>query len=259
MNTPSRYAFVLSGALAVIALLAFAPSAAAQLTGAPRATIEVEGGPWWISRNDVRIPPATGTQFSMLDLTGSGPTAYVRVAATFRLAARHQVRLVAAPVQTTDTGTFSTPVTFVDQTFAPGVPTEGTYKFNTYRLGYRYTLHDSRNWHVEIGAALLTRDAKIEVSQGNATARDTDLGFVPLASFSFTRRLADRAALVFDVEGLGSKQGRAIDALLKLDFALSDRWTLGAGYRTIEGGADVDTVYNFAWLHFGVASLRYRF
>ena len=258
MVTRTRNGFI-PAAMAAMVLLGIVPPAAAQPAGAPRATIEVEGGPWWVSRNNVRIPPSTGTEFSMLDLTGTGPNAYVRIAATFRLAARHQLRLVAAPVQTTDTGTFSTPVTFVDQTFAPGVPTEGTYKFNTYRVGYRYTLYDSQNWHVEIGAALLTRDAKIEVRQGDKAARDTDLGFVPLASFSFTRRLSDRAALVFDVDGLGSKQGRAIDALLKVDLALSDRWTFGAGYRTIEGGADVDTVYNFAWLHFGVASLRYRF
>jgi hypothetical protein len=195
----------------------------------------------------------------MLDLTGTGPDAYVRIAATFRLAARHQIRLVAAPVQTTGSGTFSTPVTFAGETFAPGVATEGTYKFNTYRIGYRYTLYDSRDWHLEVGAALLTRDAKIELRQGDTAARDTDLGFVPLASFALTRRLSDRAAFVFDIEGLGSKQGRAIDALLKVDFALSDRWALGVGYRTIEGGADVEAVYNFAWLHFGVASLRYRF
>jgi hypothetical protein len=216
-------------------------------------------GPWGLSRNDVRIPSATGTEFSMLDLTGAGPNAFVRVAATFRLADRHHLRLVAAPVQTTGTGTFEAPVTFAGQTFAAGVPTAGTYKFNTYRLGYRYTLHDSRDWHVDIGGALLTRDAKIELRQGATTARDTDLGFVPLASFGASRRLSDRARLVFDIEGLGSKQGRAIDALLKLDYALSHRWTFGVGYRTIEGGADVESVYNFAWLHFGVVSVRYGF
>ena len=44
-----------------------------------------------------------------------------------------------------------------------------------------------------------------------------------------------------------------------VDVALSPRWTLGAGYRTIEGGADVESVYNFAWLHFGVVSVRYGF
>ena len=259
MPITKRTQFFAIAAVAMAVLLALAPSASAQTLGAPRVTLEFEGGPWWVSRNDVRISPQTGTDFSMIDLTGADPKAYLRIAATLRLAARHQLRVVAAPVQTTGTGTFVRPVTFADRTFAPGVPTEGTYKFNTYRLGYRYILHNSPNWRVEIGGALLTRDAKIELRQGAATARNTNLGFVPLASFAVTRRLADRTSLVFDIEGLGSKQGRAIDAALKLEVALSERWSLGAGYRTIEGGADVKSVFNFAWLQFGTASLCYRF
>ena len=35
--------------------------------------------------------------------------------------------------------------------------------------------------------------------------------------------------------------------------------SLGFGYRTIEGGADNDKVYNFAWLHSVVASIGFRF
>jgi hypothetical protein len=34
---------------------------------------------------------------------------------------------------------------------------------------------------------------------------------------------------------------------------------VSAGYRTVEGGADVDEVYNFAWLHYAVLSASYRF
>lgn len=247
------------GVIAVIALACVTGTAAAQAPASPRLSLELEGGPLWASRNEARIPPATGTPFSLLDLTGGGPTPYFRLAANFRIAARHRLRFVAAPVQVSGTGVFAAPVAFVDQVFLPGVPTEGTFKFNTYRIGYRYVLRDDRNWHIEIGAALLTRDARIELRQGATGARDTDLGFVPLASFGMTRRLNERAALVFDIEGLGSAQGRAIDALLKVDWSLSSRWTIGAGFRTIEGGADVDAVYTFAWLHFGVVSLRYGF
>jgi hypothetical protein len=247
------------GVIAAVVLACATGTAAAQAPASPRISLEIEGGPVWISRNDARIPPPTGTPFSLLDLTGSGPTPYFRVAANFRIAARHHLRFVAAPVQVSGTGVFASPVAFVDRVFAAGVPTEGTYKFNTYRIGYRFVLRDDRNWHVEIGAALLTRDARIELRQGATAARDTDLGFVPLASFGVTRRLGDRAALVFDIEGLGSPQGRAIDALLRIDWSLSSRWTIGAGFRTIEGGADVDAVYTFAWLHFGVISLRYGF
>jgi len=42
-------------------------------------------------------------------------------------------------------------------------------------------------------------------------------------------------------------------------YRFADRWELAFGYRTIEGGADVEQVYNFAWLHFGVGSLRVAF
>jgi hypothetical protein len=36
---------------------------------------------------------------------------------------------------------------------------------------------------------------------------------------------------------------------------IGERWSISAGYRTVEGGADVDEVYNFAWFHYAVASL----
>ena len=246
-------------AFVALAGLALPASALAQPAAPSRVGFEVETGPLWVTRNDVRIPPDTGTGFSMLDLTGRGPDPFVRINATFQFAERHGLRLLFAPVQTSGTGTFDVPVFFVDHEFAPGVPTEGTFKFNTYRLTYRYTLHEGDTWRFQIGAALLTRDAKIELRQAGTVARDTDLGFVPLAYFSATRKLTDRATFVFDLEGLGSPQGRALDGVLKVDFNLTDRWTLGAGYRTIEGGADVESVYSFAWLHFGVVSLGYRF
>jgi hypothetical protein len=62
-----------------------------------------------------------------------------------------------------------------------------------------------------------------------------------------------------DFEGLGASQGRAFDIATKLGYAISDRWEIAFGYRTIEGGADVEQVYIFAWLHFAVGSIRLRF
>lgn len=234
-------------------------AASAQPTTAATAAVELETGPLWVTRNDVRIPPDGGTTFSLLDLTGRGPDLFVRVQASVQVAKRHGLRFLYAPVQTTGTGRFEAPVRFVDQTFAPSLPAQGTFKFNTYRVTYRYTLHDGPDWRLQIGAAALIRDAKIEVRQGDRAARYTDLGFVPLGYISAARRLSDRATLVFDLEGLGSPQGRAFDGIAKIDLTLSRQWHLGLGYRTLEGGADVTSVYTFAWLHYGVVSVGYRF
>jgi hypothetical protein len=61
------------------------------------------------------------------------------------------------------------------------------------------------------------------------------------------------------MDALAGGPGRAVDASVKLYADVGDRWSVAAGYRTVEGGADVDEVYNFAWLHYAVASLLYRF
>ena len=44
--------------------------------------------------------------------------------------------------------------------------------------------------------------------------------------------------------------GRAFDAAIKFQYDLTDRWRIGPGYRTLEGGVDNDTVYNIAWFHY---------
>ncbi len=36
-------------------------------------------------------------------------------------------------------------------------------------------------------------------------------------------------------------------------------WYAAAGYRTLEGGADNDDVYAFAWLHYAQVSVGRRF
>ena len=53
------------------------------------------------------------------------------------------------------------------------------------------------------------------------------------------------------VEGPESALGWAPD--------FDDSWSVTAGYRTVEGGADTDEVYNFAWFNAFVVSGIYRF
>jgi hypothetical protein len=45
----------------------------------------------------------------------------------------------------------------------------------------------------------------------------------------------------------------------KFGYDLAENWSLSAGCRTLEGGADTDTIYTFAWLHYAAFSIAYRF
>ena len=72
-------------------------------------------------------------------------------------------------------------------------------------------------------------------------------------------RFADRWRLLFDLEGLAGGPGRAFDVALKVGYDVNHRWGITAGYRTVEGGADIEEVYNFAWFQYAVVSGVFRF
>lgn len=251
-----RVKLLLLGILGATAVTV-APAAADE---EPRFGLELEAGPAWQAKNDVQIPNSElGTRFSLKDLVGQGPWASGRLYFTWNINRRHSVRALLAPLSYTETGSFDTPVAFAGASYQPGAPTQATYKFNSWRLSYRYRIRDGDRWKLWIGATAKVRDAKIELRQGPTTSQDDDLGFVPLLYFRADWLLADRWHFIFDIDALAGGPGRAIDLAVKLGYDISPRWAVTVGYRTVEGGADVDRVYNFAWFNWAAASVVFGF
>jgi len=241
-------------------LVVLVPAVNAQESGTPRWLLELEGGAVWQSRNDVQVPnDPSGTRFSLIDLTGNGPWPAFRFYATWNINQKHGLRVLLAPLSITETAPLPSPVNFAGSSFAAGEPTEGTYQFNSWRLSYRYRFHHGDKWTWWIGFTAKIRDAKIRLQQDTLAAEKTDVGFVPLLHLAATWRLGSRWALALDADALAGGPGRAEDASLKLRYRFDDRWSLAGGYRTVEGGADVDEVYNFAWFHFAVVSVGVAF
>lgn len=228
--------------------------------GDHRFSVEVETGPAWQTRNDVRIPnDPSGTRFSLQEVTGSGPWPAGRLYLTWRLDDSHALRALVAPLQFTETGRLPKSIDFAGAGYAPDVATEATYRFNSYRLSYLYRFEHGRSWTWNVGFTAKIRDAVVRLAQGGTSSEKTDLGFVPLLHVSGEWRFAPRWHAELDADALAGGPGRAEDVTLQAGYDLSDRWTLSAGYRTVEGGADVDSVYAFAWLHYGLVSFEYRF
>jgi hypothetical protein len=218
----------------------------------------VELGPAWFSRNDVRIPGDDGTKFDMLDLTGEGPDFFARAEAWWDIDAKHGLRVVLAPLEVSGSGNLDRDTEFAGTLFPAG-RTKGTYNFSTYKLTYRYTWRDNGAWRWRVGFTGLIRDANVELRQGDLKDNNDDIGFVPLLHLSGDFAFANRWQMTFDFDGLAGGPGRAFDLAVTLDHELNDRWRIGAGYRMLEGGVDTDSTYNFAWIHYGVISARYRF
>lgn len=249
--TPRRSVHLLVPLLAMLAPLA----SGAQT---PRLVLELEGGPAWQSYNDVEIPnDGTATRFSLRDVVGSGPWPAGRLYLTWNMAERHGLRLLLAPLSVREDGLLGGAVEFEGASYAPG-PARATYSFSSYRISYRYRFYAEEGATMWVGFTAKLRDAEIALEQGMTASSSNDLGFVPLLHVSGEWRVAPRWRLTFDADALAGGPGRAVDGTLKAGYDLSDRWTMSAGYRTVEGGADVESVYAFAWLHYAALSLTWR-
>lgn len=217
----------------------------------------VEGDLSWQSRNDQRVPGNSGTDFSISDFD-TGPFPAYRVYLGHIWNDRHELRALYAPLEFETSGRFSKQVTFVNTDFAADTRTEISYKFNSYRLTYAYHFDPNSDWKFALGFTGKIRDARVRVSQGTLSDQKSNVGFVPLVNFQAHRDLGENWRFRFDIDGLAAPQGRAFDAALFFERLIKEESQLCFffGYRTIEGGADNDKVYNFAWIHKAVVGLR---
>lgn len=210
--------------------------------------VTVEGDLTWQSRNDQRVPGNTGTQFSLADFD-RGPFPTYRVYAGHIFNKRHEIRGLYAPLALKVTGHFDKSVNYQGTTFAAATDIEAFYKFNSYRLTYAYHFEPMGDWNLALGFTAKIRDAEVRLTQGNLRESKSNVGLVPLLNFQAVRKLSKNVSFRFDMDGLAAPQGRAFDVALFIERNLTSNFTLFTGYRTIEGGADNDKVYNFAWIH----------
>jgi len=242
-------------ALTMVTLFSVAAAAQAQ----DRWRIDFENGAAISGYNDVGIPGDSGTRFSMTDDLTSDTEYFWRLRADFRFAPKHVLSGLVAPLTVNSSGTFDGPVDFAGATFAPGVPTDGTWVFNSYRVTYRYEPFRKATWMFGFGVSVKVRDALIRLESNAAAAEKSNLGVVPLINFKFERRLGGRAAFLLEGDALAAPQGRAEDIFAGLVFDAGTRWSIKAGYRFLEGGADNDEVYTFAAVHYVSAGVVFRF
>jgi len=213
--------------------------------------------------NKVRFFNETGNKGDLFSLTDdfstTKPTAYARIELKWQFLDRNIIELTAAPLAFDYSGLQLNSLRFGDNIYsATGAETTARYEFNTYRASYRYQFIQSEKWRLSAGASLLVRDARIAVAQGNLSEETTDLGFVPLVSFDISYLCSEKINFILKGDALVGPVGRAEDVLLGATYQLVDEHLkLRAGYRIIEGGADVSQVYNFSLIHFAALGLSY--
>jgi hypothetical protein len=208
--------------------------------------------------NKVRIPARGGTQFDLAnDLKIQNRLTY-RVRVNYLLGKRHVVSALYAPLTIRSRGMMNRDIVYSGETYSAGENINAVYKFNSYRLTYRYMFKSSEKFKFGLGLTGKIRDADITLSQEGTTSDFPDLGVVPLFNFYFDLRVFENTNVLLEGDALGSKQGRAEDVFLGVTYAFSESLSAKAGMRILEGGADVDRNYNFTWVNYVSAGVIFN-
>ncbi len=242
-----------------VALLALALIVAGPIGTAARLAIDIEGGMVGSLYNDVRIPGDEGTDFSLTDDLSTDSAPYFRARLTYTVAERHTFSALYAPLTLEASGTAPADIFYEGETFPEGSELSGSYTFNSYRLTYRYEFTPRGRWSYGLGFTAKIRDAEIRVESDELSSSKTNVGFVPLLNFRLRYDATDRFALSLEGDALAAPQGRAEDVMLAAHYRLSDSVEVRGGYRLVEGGADNDEVYNFAYLSYAAVGLTVTF
>lgn len=224
-----------------------------------RVEVDTEAGVAFVSRNDARIPGNQGTTLSLVDDLHTPATPVFRLRLGYRFGQRHFVTALYAPLQLNATGTLDKDVVFMGATYAAGSDVLAVYRFNSYRLTYRYSFVWRDSLDIAAGVTGKIRDAETSL-YGAQVRKKTNVGFVPLLNVHVAwRPRGGTFGLLFDADALAAPQGRAEDVLVALTWRAREDAELRLGYRMLEGGADNAEVYSFAWIHYVVASLAVTF
>jgi hypothetical protein len=219
---------------------------------------DVESGVVNTGYNNVRIPGNSGTRFSLKDDLTPDPEIFVRLRVGYAVHSRHHISLLYAPLRVVSNGNFSEDIRFQDVLFPAGQPVEAVYRFNSYRVTYRYDLVDHPKFRFGLGITAKIRDADISLATDGLFAHKPDLGFVPIINFHLHWQRWERLGILLEGDALAAPQGRAEDVLLAATFALSDNLIFRGGYRILEGGADNRVVYTFSMFHYASLGMTYR-
>ena len=228
-------------------------------TAKPQAFIDLESGAVFTGYNDVRVPGDAGTRFSLKNDLTPDPAFFYRLNAGYTIGSRHTLSLLYAPLQVKSEGSVPEDILFEGAVFPANTALEGTYKFNSYRLTYRYDIVKNPGLEFGLGFTAKIRHAKIALASPRLESEKTNVGFVPIINFRLLWHVDDRFGLLLYGDALAAPQGRAEDVLVAATYSVNDNLRFRAGYRILEGGADNDEVYNFSLFHYASVGITFRF
>jgi len=219
----------------------------------------LQGAAVYSTGNDVALPGDTGSRFSYTDDLDSGIIFSPRIEAGYEFADRHYTGFMASTLRLEADGTFDRNIKFDDKLFTAGTEVKAKFRFDSYRATYRYMFISDSSIKLGAGITGKIRNAEISLEGGGQEGGLTNTGTVPLLNYYLELIISPQYSLLTYGDAAWSPYGRAEDIFAGLIYRVNENTALIAGYRMLEGGSDIDTVYTFSMFHYAVFGIELRF
>lgn len=223
--------------------------------------IDLESGWIFPGYNNIRIPNKTGTKLSLSEELKTEQQLFWRVRAGYIIKERHLISILVAPLALHAKGTVNRDIFFFEKNFIANEEIKAKFRFDSYRITYRYTFLKRERINLGIGFTAKIRDAEITLENKYEKSTKLNTGFVPIINFNVEWLFSEKYALLINGDALASPQGqgRAEDVFAGFLYKRTEHLSIKMGYRILEGGADVDEVYNFTLVNYLSVGLIYNF
>ncbi len=233
------------------------------ITNALQANFNIDLESGWIfpGYNNIRIPNKSGTQLSLSEELKTDQQLFWRIRAGYLIQERHLISLLVAPLSLDAEGKVNRDIFFFEKNFIANETIKAKFRFDSYRVTYRYTFLKRERINLGIGFTAKIRDAEITLENRFGKSTKLNTGFVPIINFNVEWLFSDKYALLINGDALASPQGqgRAEDVFAGFLYKRTEHLNIKMGYRILEGGADVDEVYNFTLVNYLSVGLIYNF
>jgi hypothetical protein len=211
--------------------------------------IDIEVARAYQATSTLRVPDGA-TELSLTDdLSGEDDWAG-RLTVGYRVAPRHWLRAVVAPLALESEGELAQPVDFAGVTFPADTGTRGRFRSNTYRLTWLYDFDPTGDFRFGAGLTGAFRHHSVRLANEDEleAARKMN-GVLPGIHLSSEARINDAWWAVLDGDALYAGEGRLWDAWIGVRRTMGDQSAIRLGYRVVEGGVDSDELHDIELVH----------
>jgi len=199
---------------------------------------------------ETQTPRTTGTFLDLRNELAVRKRPIFRLRLSYTFNDKHTLSVLAAPLVVASEGRLGRVVNYNGVLFPADTPLRTEYQFNAYRLTYRYAFVRTERLRLAAGLTAFVRDGDLRVSSASQFRGKPGVGVLPLLNVYASWQPVRSVQLLVEGDGLGTSNGRAIDAFGGVVVNLTNWLGVKGGYRIIEGKADTDDFYTRAWFNF---------